>query len=534
MAPGDAGRHTDRHADRPRPGGGFRGRPAWAAPGARGRVTLGRVSFAYPGIPPAPPPPEPIVATAVVLHREGPDGREVLLVRRGAERRFAGGFHAFPGGRLDPQDASVPVVGATGDAAARVVCAMRELFEETGILLADGAARVAGDARAAGRRALLDGALGWGAFLREHRLSLSAAPLAAAGRWVTPDFLPLRFDAWFFVAPLPPGERAEIWPGELAGGGFVPAAQAISRWERGEILLHPPQLHPLRVLAAPGAPALDSLRAPPERARRVEFQGGFFLCALRTPTLPPATHTNAWIVPSDGGVAVVDPGAPDPAEQAPLFSLLDALAAEGRRPTAVWLTHVHPDHVGAAGAVAARYRVPVRAHPLAAGRLPGVPIEPLHEGALLGGRFLVLETPGHAREHLAFLDEQTGALLCGDLLSTLSTIVIDPPEGDMAEYVRQLERVRALAPRTLYPAHGPPAPDAVPRLGAYLAHRREREALVLAALAAGGSLAELTRRAYADTPAAAHPVAERSCLAILEKLRSEGRAREGSGRWSEA
>jgi glyoxylase-like metal-dependent hydrolase (beta-lactamase superfamily II) len=349
---------------------------------------------------------------------------------------------------------------------------------------------------------------------------------------VTPDDLPLRFDARFFLAPLPPGERAEVWAGELSAGGFVVAARALALWERGEILLHPPQLHPLRVLAAGGAPSPELLRAPPERARRIEFQGGFVLAALRTPTLPPATHTNAWIVPADGGVAVVDPGAPEPAEHERLFAVLDAMADEGSPPTAVWLTHVHPDHVGAAAAVAARYRVPVRAHPLSAGRVPGVGVEPVRDGDLLGGRFLVLATPGHAREHLAFLDERTGALLCGDLVSTLSTIVIDPPEGDMAEYVAQLERVRALAPRTLYPAHGPPAPDAVGRLGSYLAHRREREGLVVAALREGGSLAAVTAAAYADTPASLLPVAVRCCLAILEKLRREGLAVEHGGAWT--
>ena len=134
--------------------------------------------------------------------------------------------------------------------------------------------------------------------------------------------------------------------------------------------------------------------------------------------------------------------------------------------------------------------------------MPGVAaVRPVRDGDLLGGRFRVLETPGHAREHLAFLDEDSGALVCGDMVSTYSTIVIDPPEGDMAEYERQLERLRALGPRTLYPAHGPPAPGAPDRLGAYLAHRHEREALVIAALdTAPRTLAEVTARAYADTP----------------------------------
>jgi len=263
----------------------------------------------------------------------------------------------------------------------------------------------------------------------------------------------------------------------------------------------------------------------------VEFQEDFFLAALATPTLPPATHTNSWLLPEPGGgLAVVDPGATDPAEQARLLALLDELAAEGRPLGAVWLTHAHPDHVGAVAAVAGRYGVPVRAHPLAAGRVP-TPVAPLREGDRLG-RFRVLETPGHAREHLAFLDVETGALVCGDLVSTISTIVIDPPEGDMAEYLRQLARLRDLGPRTLYPAHGPPAPDGARRLGECLEHRRAREALVLAALATPGRLEEITARAYADTPAAFHPVAARSCLASLEKLRAEGRAHERDGVWS--
>jgi ribonuclease/clavin/mitogillin len=493
---------------------------------------MGHVSHAHPGIPPAPPPTEPIPATAIVLFRDGPDGREVLLVRRGAERRFAGGFHAFPGGRLDPEDRRLAVRGAEGDDAAFVACGARELFEETGVLAARGADRVSRRDREGARRALLDGTLPFGAFLAAHGLVLDAGPFTAAGRWVTPPHFPLRYDARLFLAQLPAGEAAEVWPGELSGGGFVPARRVLARWERGEILLHPPNLNAVRYVAADVLPPLDALRAPPERARRIEFQGGFLLAALRTPTLPPATHTNAWIVPAHGGVAVVDPGAPEEGDQAPLLDLLDALAAEGRPTREVWLTHVHPDHVGAAAAVARRHGVAVRAHDLARGRVPGAEVVPLREGDLAGGRFRVLATPGHAREHLAFLDEESGALLCGDLVSTLSTIVIDPPEGDMAEYERQLERMGALAPRTLYPAHGPPAPDAAARLRAYRGHRREREALVVEALRTGGTLAEITARAYPDVPAAIHPVASRSCLAVLQKLVAEGRAREGAGRFA--
>ncbi len=183
-------------------------------------------------------------------------------------------------------------------------------------------------------------------------------------------------------------------------------------------------------------------------------------------------------------------------------------------------------------ALVARYRLPVRAHRLAAERL-GRPVEPLTEGERLG-RYRVLETPGHAREHLCFLDEERGTLFCGDMVSTLSTIVIDPPEGDMAQFVHQLGRLADLGPRTLCPAHGPPAPDGAALLRETVGHRAAREALVLAALLEPGTLEAVTARAYADMPAAFLPVAARSCLASLLKLQAEGRAVERRGRWSGA
>ncbi len=497
------------------------------------------MSEAISGLPAAPPPPEPAKASAVILGRDGPEGREVFWVRRGRSLRFAGGFHAFPGGRLDRADASVPVAGASGPEAALLACAARELFEETGVLVARGAGRLPRGERDEARRALLEHRLGFGAFLARSRLEVDAAAFAPAGRWVTPAFLPVRFDASFFVVGLPPGEEAAVWPGELSGGEFVPTARALELWERGEVLLHPPNLWGLRCIhrAAPPAclPALQNAsQTGPEG--RIELQKGFFHVALRTLTLPPAAHTNCWIVDVGGGLAIVDPGTPDPAELAQLDALLEALSATGLEPREIWLTHHHADHVGGVARLRSRRGLEVLAHPLTASRLPAGagPARPVEDGTLLHGRFRALHTPGHARGHLVFHDERSGSLLCGDMVSTLSTIVIDPPEGDMAEYLRQLERLRALAPRTLYPAHGFPVPNAVDKLEEYLAHRREREAKVLSALAVPGTLAEVTRAAYTDTPPVMLPVAERSCLASLEKLRAEGRARLDGDRWRAA
>lgn len=492
-------------------------------------------------LPPPAPPASPRLASSVLLWRQGPDGRELFWVRRGPALRFSAGFYAFPGGKIDREDAHVPVRGEGGGQAAAIVAAARELFEEAGVLVAHGAAGVPAEARDQARRALLDGQLDFAHFLSRHHLALDAAHFLPAGRWVTPVVSPLRFDARTFAVRFPPGETAVVWPGELSAGEWITTGGALARWAAGEALLHPPNLWPIRCLDR-GEPeaVVRALWAPPQTEdgipRRIEFQQGLFHFPLRTPTLPPATHTATVMVALERGLAVVDPGSPYPEEQAALERLLDEYAAEGLAPREIWITHAHRDHVGGVARLRARYGIPVRAHPDAAARLPpgAGPVEPLADGDLLGERWRVLHTPGHAHGHLAFRDERSGAVLAGDLVSTLSTIVVDPPEGDMAVYLASLERLRSFAPRTLYPAHGVPAPDGVRTLEQYLAHRHEREEKVRSALAAGGTLAEITARAYDDTPAAVHPIAQRSCLASLLKLEAEGRARRDGGGWRTA
>jgi glyoxylase-like metal-dependent hydrolase (beta-lactamase superfamily II) len=251
---------------------------------------------------------------------------------------------------------------------------------------------------------------------------------------------------------------------------------------------------------------------------------------LRTPTLPPATHTNAYLL-GTGPAVLVDPGSPWAAEQQALLAALrDAERTLGRRVEAVWLTHHHPDHVGGAAAVAEALGVPLRAHAETAARLAlrGLVVDgtladgQVHElGA--GFRVRVLHTPGHARGHLCFHVEADGTLLCGDLISALSTIVIDPPEGRMADYLESLARARDLRPRYLFPAHGPVLRDGERALEAVIAHRGERERRVLAAWREGmREPAALVAAAYDELAAGLGPVAERQVAAHLDHLRERG------------
>ncbi|HUR69296.1 MAG TPA: MBL fold metallo-hydrolase, partial [Candidatus Thermoplasmatota archaeon] len=203
----------------------------------------------------------------------------------------------------------------------------------------------------------------------------------------------------------------------------------------------------------------------------------------------------------------------------------------------------HPDHVGAVEAVQQRYGVRVLASQATKDALPSH----LVDGVVAEGhvfdvgkwegkpwRIEVLQTPGHTPGHLAFRDMRWGAIFSGDLVSGVSTILIDPGEGDMGEYMRSLERCSALDPKLVLPGHGPALPrDAFAET---LAHRRMREAKVLQALKPEPqTIAQMTPAVYADTPPEAWPLAERSLESILLGLEARKLARkDDAGAWTSA
>jgi glyoxylase-like metal-dependent hydrolase (beta-lactamase superfamily II) len=231
------------------------------------------------------------------------------------------------------------------------------------------------------------------------------------------------------------------------------------------------------------------------------------------PGLRELEGTNTWVV-GRWPAAVVDPAVDDPAH------LREVIQAAGRV-GAILLTHDHPDHATGARTLAAM----TGARVYGAKRAEG--IERLRDGQTIrmpGVALTVVATPGHTPDHLAFFLEADGELFTGDAVLGRGTSVIDPPEGDLAQYLRSLHRMRELAPRTIRPGHGPAVLDAVGKLDEYLAHRAMREEQVLAGLADGARTPEeLVPAIYADQPAELHPLAARSVLAHLLKLEGEGR-----------
>ncbi|HVS02646.1 MAG TPA: MBL fold metallo-hydrolase, partial [Thermoanaerobaculia bacterium] len=331
--------------------------------------------------------------------------------------------------------------------------------------------------------------------------------------------------------------QLEVLPGELAAGEWIEPAAALARWQTAEVIAAPPILHLLTVLAEDGPQAgLPRLRDPAEADlgpyRRIEFRPGVILVPVATATLPPATHTNCYLLGGEAAV-LVDPGSTLPTEQERLLAALAAARDRlGRRVQAIWLTHHHPDHVGGAEAARQALGVPLLAHPATAERLAplGLRVDDTlaHEQRLRLGDMpvRVLHTPGHARGHLCFLDERHGSLLCGDMVSALSTIVIDPPEGHMGDYLRSLESLIQSGAQTLFPSHGPVLADAATTLRRYVEHRRWREGRILEAWRSGlREPAELLPQVYEEVPRLVWPLAERQLVAHLEHLREQGEIR---------
>jgi glyoxylase-like metal-dependent hydrolase (beta-lactamase superfamily II)/8-oxo-dGTP pyrophosphatase MutT (NUDIX family) len=545
--------------------------------------------------PAAPPVPAPRPAATLVVVREatqGPPGLEVLLLRRAQRGDPNSGAWVFPGGLVDAADrlaaahstglsaqAANALLGVSANALEYFVCAIRECFEECGLLFADGRLPDEGTARQ-WRRQVHRGERAWADLCAQAGWTLRLDRLAYLSHWLTPPGQPKRFDTRFFLALAPEGQVAahdaletveHVWlrPSDaLTRGaafklmtptrvtlehlGRFPTAAALMEWARAP---RPVALVMPRVGQGPEGPRPVMPEEPAwAEIGRLDPLGQGHVSYVLTPGVPvrlservirvtaangsvmTGPGTNTYLV--GGGTAnrwtVIDPGPDDEAH------VQAVLAAAPGPIEAIVLTHTHLDHSPAARALRAATGAPV------AGRWPVHPQgqderlvldRELHHGQRLvcgpEAHLRVWHTPGHASNHLCFELEEEKLLFTGDHVMQSSTVVIHPPDGDMAAYLSSLRNMLELDLEWLAPGHGFLMTGVRQVLEGLIAHRLQREALVVQAVARLGpaTVPALREQVYAGLAAALEPMAERSLLAHLLKLQAEGRVRLSPAGW---
>lgn len=508
------------------------------------------------------------------------------------------GAAVFPGGHLDAEDKlACGLCNGLDDARASVllgvesggldywIAAIRECFEEAGVLLAVDPRGEWVDLAALGdptvramRRELHAGRADFTALCRQHGWRLATDRLHYFSHWLTPPGRPKRFDTRFLLTTAPPAQPASaddtesaalMWlaPGEALQGGLKlmtvteETLRTLAAWRSVDEALAfaaTPRvvtrtMPRLGTGAAGMRPVLPTHWAYAEIGR-LDPDGrgdvGIELVPGRAVRLSPrivrvtadngsvmtGPGTNSYFVGAPGGpCALIDPGPDEPAH-------VQALLAAAPGPiTRILVTHTHKDHSPAAQAMRAATGAPLFGR---AAEHPEwqdtafVPDTVLAHGDRIalgeGCTLRVVHTPGHASNHLCYLLEEERLLFTGDHLMQGSTVVINPPDGDMQAYLRSLRLLFDLDLDWLAPGHGflMDRPHEVARQT--VAHRLQREARVVDALrsSGGGDIDALLPLVYADVPPRMYPVAARSLRAHLLKLLADGRADELRGRWS--
>lgn len=521
----------------------------------------------------------PRPAATVLLLRDTPAGIEVLMTRRSETASFAPGAYVFPGGGIDAADAQSHDIAArrpTQDdlRLTQSIAAIRESFEELGVLIArrrDGSPATAQDVAA------LDRHQPFVPQCRARGLVLAADEVFVLAHWVTDRDLPRRFDVPFLVARMPQGQEPVADEAEQFEPVWVRPADALARHHAGRFFMIFPTIRTLQRLekfasveallaacaseqplwtSSPRAGFVDG-----KEMRYMEHEMQFGELALVCPDGQLLHHldwrtdqpvpllknlvrmtapnpgvmtgpgTNGYIVGDpDTGYIVIDPGPDEPEHQERIWR-----ATNGDIRFIV-CTHSHSDHSPGARPLQAlcRARPPILGLPSQPTARPASEFTPdreLADGEVVrvegGGRSHSLKaifTPGHAANHVCLVLLEDGLLFSGDHILSGSTTVVDPPDGDMTDYLDSLDRLSAACDEHgiefILPAHGHVIGFARKAIAMLKSHRLQREAKVLAAMRARpqGTLDDWVELAYDDVPPRIWPVAKRSLLAHVQRI----------------
>jgi glyoxylase-like metal-dependent hydrolase (beta-lactamase superfamily II)/8-oxo-dGTP pyrophosphatase MutT (NUDIX family) len=482
----------------------------------------------------------PRLTATMTLTRDGEDGIEVLLGLRSETMAAFPGYWAFPGGGLSRVDTAAveTLEGFEGPEAKVSACILREMSEELG-LAPSGNGLVALPPEA--RKEIVADKSRYLPLAQQGAFPYDTRSLRLLCHRITPPFGPIQFDNAFMhihagLAKDVP--EIDLDPQtEFTQIMWARPTEFLLRWSNHEMKVAPPVVTLLmeieQTLERKGRNMLEAARDISERLpgrRSILFAHGVEVVPVKTATLPPADHTNCYLVGDpEGEFILVDPASH---LREGVEYIAKAVDRHKGQLVAMMFTHSHGDHVGDIGLLRDAFDVPIWGSEYTARSVECDRI--LSDGELLelgDQTWQVLITPGHHPGHICLLGD--AGLIAGDMVAGIGTILIPPHTGDMNVYMEQLERLKNLKPHLLFPSHGPVIALPTKKFNQYLSHRQARHQAVYDAVQSGiQSLPDIAKAAYADTPDA-HPVlAIDQTLSHLMSHQRAGTMNEHSSKWS--
>ena len=480
-------------------------------------------------------PPRPTVT--LTLTRDGPDGVEVLLGRRAESMRAFPGYWAFPGGGVSRTDheGEAFVQNTTSGSTSSVVAVVREMSEELGVV-PNGSSIIAVDAGL--RKAILEDKLAFVNALKQETLVTNTSELRHISSRTTPPFGPMQFENTFYHLHI---GNQEFNPStdmqtEFTAFEWMRPSDMLSRWKMHEIRVAPPVVtllmeveRTLRHFDGNIVRAAEDLQKRQPGRRSILFAHGVEVVPVKTATLPPADHTNAYLVGDpEGEFVLVDPAC---RMREGMEQLAEAVDRHHGDLIAILFTHSHGDHIGDMDLLREAFDVPVWGSEYTSKTVHCDRILADGEILQLGNQeWTVLITPGHHPGHICLLSK--AGLVAGDMVAGIGTILIPPGTGDMDLYIEQLQRLRDMEPHLMFPSHGPVISLPEKTLTYYIKHRKERHQRVLDAVDSGlTTVSEISVQAYANTPDAHPGLAKDQTLAHLLSHERSGRVQQTGQGW---
>jgi glyoxylase-like metal-dependent hydrolase (beta-lactamase superfamily II)/8-oxo-dGTP pyrophosphatase MutT (NUDIX family) len=476
----------------------------------------------------------------MTLTRDGPEGVEVLLGKRSITMRAFPNYWAFPGGGVSSVDtAAVEYFSQLeGEEAKTIACILREMSEELGLVPAtNGLTAVPLEARLE----IVSDKKNWLPMAQNNAFPVSRKNIKVLSHRITPPFGPVQFDnafLHFHAGSSKEVPEIDLEPQtEFTEVMWAKPVEILSKWRSYEMKVAPPVVTLLMEIERTldrfdrnMENAADDIASRLPGRRSILFAHGVEVVPIKTATLPPADHTNAYMVGDpQGDYVLVDPAV---RMREDMESLATAIDRHKGTLVAVVFTHSHGDHLADIGLLREAIDAPIWGSEYTSQSVPCDRILVDGDVLQLGNQsWKVMITPGHHPGHVCLLGD--AGLIAGDMVAGIGTILIPPQTGNMNEYIEQLKRLKDAKPHLIFPSHGPVIALPEQTIQRYIDHRSARHQRVLDAVLAGtSSVEDIARTAYEDTPDAHPSLAIDQTVSHLLAHQEEGNLTQKNGIWA--